>query len=280
MHTHLDMHFKTRRFFKIIKKTFKKHFHTRHILLFLLIFLFPLHHFNHNKPAQLIVWSVGQGQMITYSDPKLCVHFDMGGEKFPGRQLFKECGRKINKVFFSHWDWDHINFSRKAWRKLIHLCRIGWPGGKGSKKKKQFLSILPECSQNEPNIFKEIFFPYHLNRKKRITSSNKHSRIVVVKNRILIPGDSPGSSEQFWETTYYRSYLPIDRWSSWKQILHNRRIVETAAAFKTGHRQCSPQKIQPPSSTCKKNDWLKEGCLCSVQRNFTTFVFLLSKSRS
>ena len=199
LHIHSDMYFKTRKFLKIIKKSFKKHFSTRHILLFLLIFLFPLHHFSQNKPAQLIVWSVGQGQMITYSDPKSCIHFDMGGEKFPGRQLFKECGRKINKVFFSHWDWDHINFSRKAWKKLFHLCRIGWPGGKGSKKKKQFLSILPECSQNEPNIFKEIFFPYHLNRKKRITSSNKHSRIVIVKNRILIPGDSPGSSEQFWK---------------------------------------------------------------------------------
>ena len=199
LHTNCSMLLKTKKLLKIIKKSLKKHFHTRHILLFLLVFLFPLHHFSQNKLAQLIVWSVGQGQMITYSDIKSCIHFDMGGEKFPGKKLFKECGRKANKVFFSHWDWDHINFSRKAWKRLSHFCRIGWPGGTGSKKKKKFLSIIPECAKNENKVFKEIVFPYRLNKKKQATQANKSSRVVVIKNRILIPGDSPGSSEQIWK---------------------------------------------------------------------------------
>ena len=194
LHTNCSMHLKTRKHLKRLKK----HFHTEHILLFSLVFLFPLHHFSQNKPVELIVWSVGQGQMVTYSDPKSCIHFDMGGEKFPGKKLFEECSRKTNKVFFSHWDWDHINFSRKAWKRLFNLCRIGWPGGKGSKTKKKFLSVIPECLKDEKNIFKEIIFPYHLNKKKSVTIANKNSRIVVVKNRVLIPGDSPGSSERFW----------------------------------------------------------------------------------
>lgn len=194
LHTNSSMHYKIRNLLKIMKK----HLQAKHVLLFLLVFFFPLHHFSQNKPAQLIVWSVGQGQMITYSDIKSCIHFDMGGEKFPAKQLFKECGRKTNKVFFSHWDWDHINFSRKAWRRLFNLCRIGWPGGKGSKTKKKILSVIPECAENEKNIFKEIIFPYHLNKKKRATNSNKNSKVVIIKNRVLIPGDSPGSSEMLW----------------------------------------------------------------------------------
>ena len=188
------MNFKIRKFLRKIKKYFNK----TNLCLSLLVFFFPLHHFSQNKPAQLIIWSVGQGQMVTYSNIDSCIHFDMGGERFPAKKLVKECGRKINKVFFSHWDWDHINFSRKAWRKLSHLCRIGWPGGTDSKKKKQFLSIIPECEKNENKIFKEIIFPYHLNKKKQATEANKSSRVVIVKNYILIPGDSPGSSERLW----------------------------------------------------------------------------------
>ena len=172
--------------------------------IFLLTAFFPLHHFSQNKPAQFIIWSVGQGQMTTYSSTTTCIHFDMGGEKFPMKDLVKECQRKTNQVFFSHWDWDHINFSRKAWKKLFHFCRIGWPGGKGSGKKKKFLSVISECSEVKQGIFKEIVFPFHLNRDKKTTYANKHSRVVVVKDRILIPGDSPGSSEQLW-----RKHLPL-----------------------------------------------------------------------
>ena len=178
---------------------FKKYF-----LLFSLVFLFPIYHFSQNKKAQLIVWYVGQGQMVTYSDLKTCVHFDMGGEWefFPLKSLIKECGQKENKVFFSHWDWDHINFAKRAWRRLPSFCRLNTPGGKGSPKKQKFLSIIPFCEktsmQASQKIFREIIFSKHWNKNKRDTESNKQSRVVVVRNTVLIPGDSPGSSEQLW----------------------------------------------------------------------------------
>ena len=184
-------------FIKRYLKKYKKHF-----LVFCFFFLFPFHHFSRNKEAQLIVWYVGQGQMITYSDITNCIHFDMGGEFFPIKKLIKECGRKDNKVFFSHWDWDHINFTRKAWKRFSFFCRLNTPGGKGNKKKKKFLSNIPFCKKSVKaykKIFREIIFPAHWNKTKKATNSNKHSRVVIVRNRILIPGDSPGSSETLWQ---------------------------------------------------------------------------------
>ena len=172
----------------------------KYLYLFLVCFLFPVQHTSKQAPSRLIVWSVGQGQMVTYSDAHLCVHFDMGGEKLPLRKLIRECGKKKNQVFFSHWDWDHINFVRKAWRRLPFFCRLNEPGGSGNKKKKAFLLSVPECQTQPSGIFKEILFEAYLNSSRRTTDSNKYSRVVVVKEQVLIPGDSPGSSERLWQT--------------------------------------------------------------------------------
>ena len=186
---------------KRIKKYTKKH--KKPLAVFVIVFLFPFHHFSQNKHAQLIVWHVGQGQMVTYSDLTTCIHFDMGGEVFPLKQLIKECGRKENKVFFSHYDWDHINFTKQAWKRLPFFCRLNDPGGRGTKKKKQFLEVVPRCGakslKSAKKIFREITFPADRNKSKRHTSANKHSRVVTVKSQVLIPGDSPGSSERLWQ---------------------------------------------------------------------------------
>lgn len=170
-----------------------------YLCIFIICLLFPVQRTFHHYPDRLIIWSVGQGQMVTYSDVHLCVHFDMGGEKFPLRKLLQECGKKKNKVFFSHWDWDHINFVRKAWRRLPFFCRLNEPGGVGNKKKKAFLLSVPLCEIAPSDVFKEIFFKPHLNRSHRVTDSNKYSRVIIVKRQVLIPGDSPGSSEHLWE---------------------------------------------------------------------------------
>ena len=172
---------------------------TIYILIFLFSFLFPYKAFYRDSKAALIVWNVRQGQMITYSDSMQCIHFDMGGESFPVKKLVQECGQKSNKVFFSHWDWDHINFTKLAWKRLHHFCRLNWPGGVGTKKKKSFLSVLPKCKTIPTSVFYEITFPAHLNSSKRASENNKYSRVVVIKNQVLIPGDSPGSSEYLWQ---------------------------------------------------------------------------------
>ncbi len=166
--------------------------------LFFLVVLYPLRNLHLNHPERVVVWSVGQGQMVTYSGLTSCVHFDMGGEKFPLRKLIKECGLKNNQVFFSHWDWDHINFARKAFARLRGFCMLNSPKGKIHPKKQSFLSVIPLCQKKEKGIFKEIVFSKEYNRDKKATSSNKSSRVVVVKRKVLIPGDSPGSSERLW----------------------------------------------------------------------------------
>ena len=171
----------------------------KYFCVFLFCFLFPAQYTFMHEPVRLIVWSVGQGQMVTYSEADLCVHFDMGGEKLPLRKLIRECGQKKNKVFFSHWDWDHINFTKRIWRKLPFFCRLNEPGGVGNKKKKDFLLSVPQCKKQIPDIFKEIVFKPSFNKSKRITDSNKYSRVVVIKKQVLIPGDSPGSSEYLWQ---------------------------------------------------------------------------------
>ena len=193
--------------FDFIKKSVTKYAKvknkTKYFLIFICIFLFPLHQFSQGKKAQLIIWYVGQGQMVTYSDITTCLHFDMGGEFFPLRKLIKECERKQNKVFFSHWDWDHISFARKAWRRLPSFCRLNFPGGEGNKRKQKFLSVVPSCDgksiKSSKKIFREIVFHAHWNKSGKHTDSNKHSRVVIVKDIVLIPGDSPGSSEKLWQ---------------------------------------------------------------------------------
>ena len=173
-------------------------------LWFLWVWLYPFHHpFSPNKkPTEIIVWYVGQGQMVTYSTPTLCIHFDMGGEIFPIKELSQECQTKQNQVFFSHWDWDHINWTRKAYKRLNHFCRLNDPGGEGTKKKKIWLFKVPKCSKHtikaSQKLFREVVFSPKQNQDRRHTASNKASKVVVLKNQVLIPGDSPGSSERLW----------------------------------------------------------------------------------
>ena len=170
-----------------------------YIALFLSVFLYPTEPFvSRGDHPELIVWYVGQGQMVTYSNEASCYHFDMGGEQLPLKELVRECRRKNNFVFFSHWDWDHINFAGKVRRQLPSLCRVNDPGGKGSKKKRRFLFKIPKCKTNEKNPpFKEITFSPQV-KDRRARMANKMSKVVVLLDQVLIPGDSPGSLEKIW----------------------------------------------------------------------------------
>ena len=217
----------------------------KYLCIFILTFLLPLKLFHHSSKTHLIVWYVGQGQMVTYSDLNHCVHFDMGGEFFPIKKLIKECGQKINQVFFSHWDWDHINFAKRAWKRLNSFCRLNWPRGPSTPKKKLFLSTVPKC-QNVPKLdFQEISFPVHRNLSKKISIANKHSRVVVVKQQVLIPGDSPGSSEYLWQHKIPESIQILvlshhgSRYSTYSSLLkklpHLKIAIASARKKRYGH---------------------------------------------
>ena len=142
---------------------------------------------------QLVVWDVGQGQMVTYMTEFVCYHFDLGGERFPEKQFFDLCKKKKNKVYYTHWDYDHINFSSRVYRIFPSLCRtqrdIQWPR---SLRKKRMIQKIPLCQSFKEDRIKEIHPPV------QARTSNESSRIFVIKNKVLIPGDSTSRMEKYW----------------------------------------------------------------------------------
>ena len=146
---------------------------------------------------QVFIWNVGQGQMITYLTPTHCHHIDMGGEKFPQKKLFSLCKDKKNDVRYTHYDWDHINFSIQTKNIFPSLCRIPLgPLPSLSRKKSKMILSLPSCTYENPSEIQWINvtekFP------EQIKNSNDSSLIFIIKNKILIPGDSSSKMERYW----------------------------------------------------------------------------------
>ena len=99
--------------------------------------------------------------------------------------IMRYCYNKENSVILSHGDWDHISFITQARYKLRKLCLHKWPKEKLSSSKKKTLTPIPKCHKSLPaNIF-EIHCPQKSKRP------NYLSRVYIVNNKILIPGDSP-----------------------------------------------------------------------------------------
>ena len=78
--------------------------------LFILVILLPVT-IPGDVSRQLIVWNVGQGQWVTLIDRSECWHFDTGGEIAPWDGLIELCATRLNRIFLSHWDKDHISFA-------------------------------------------------------------------------------------------------------------------------------------------------------------------------
>ncbi len=79
-----------------------------------------------NIANYFIVWNVGQGQWTTLVTFEECIHFDMGGERFPLKKIEKFCNKKKNFTYLSHSDWDHIN-GLKKWK---NTCLMNRPWAK------------------------------------------------------------------------------------------------------------------------------------------------------
>lgn len=184
--------------FSLKQKLKDKHFIIKIILISILIAAYALPHFGEDVSHlddTLIVWYVGQGQMVTYVNETHCHHFDMGGEFFPEKELFKICGSKKNQVTFSHWDYDHINFIKKAYRILPSLCRVSNNSYLPmNPKKSRLIQKLLICKKPNKTFFREIVLP----RQAQPRSSNEKSRIFIVKDKVLIPGDSTAKMERHW----------------------------------------------------------------------------------
>lgn len=163
---------------------------------FITLFLLP-NHFSLYQRTKLIVWDVGQGQLVTFSTSKTCYHFDAGGEFLPTKSIKKECFHKANHLFLSHWDYDHIGLSLKLKYALKNLCLIEGPGGgTSSKKKKRIINRLPRCSDKSSKV--QIIHDGSTPRRYA-TKSNYRSKVYTIEG-ILIPGDSPSRMEKIWST--------------------------------------------------------------------------------
>ena len=169
---------------------------------FILLFLFSIAIWislntknNLSLSEQLIVWSVGQGQMVTYISKTHCHHFDMGGEYFPKKKLFRTCNNKKNRIYYSHWDYDHINFSLKVKKILPSLCRDpSFSDLPIHSKKRKIIQKIPLCTSQNPPFIKEIILPKNISPR----NSNESSRIFIINKKALISGDSSSRMEKYW----------------------------------------------------------------------------------
>ncbi len=145
-----------------------------------------------------IVWNVGQGQWVTRVTPESCLHFDLGGEKFPLKKLSYFCGQKENRIYLSHWDLDHVNALPKARRLFSNICLVLKPTGEHHRER--LIKGLPVCPQVDQTI--EIW------RGSRQRDSNSQSHIVSF-DLFLMPGDSPKKQEEIW-TEEMRSLATVE----------------------------------------------------------------------
>ena len=148
-----------------------------------------------------VIWNVGQGQWLTHVEPAHCVHFDMGGERAPWRQIETLCKARQNRIVLSHLDWDHIRFLRRAPHHFAQLCLWVVPDLSGLHQRIIWLRTLPRCSlSTSPSEAK----PVDINRAHRAQTNNDRSQVFLWNQQVLLPGDSSQKQESRWRQTLPR----------------------------------------------------------------------------
>lgn len=108
--------------------------------------------------------------------------------------LKTECRSKLNRVYFSHWDQDHIGFLKRAHQILSNLCIAAMPGGDTkSPRKLNLFKAVPFCQAQDPLVH-ELKTPVSQLPK----ASNDSSRVFLLRKRNLVPGDSSQKQEAEW----------------------------------------------------------------------------------
>jgi competence protein ComEC len=153
------------------------------------------------------VWNVGQGLWVTERTFAICRHFDMGGEHAPWPVIRRLCANKMNIMLFSHWDWDHVGFANKALRQLPSLCLLTPPAGSAKAARKKILERANHCpntthqrqdTTHQQKAMDHLVELTELNNLNGQKSSNDSSRVFLLSDHILIPGDSTRSQEKIW----------------------------------------------------------------------------------
>jgi competence protein ComEC len=141
----------------------------------------------HDPANYFIIWNVGQGSWSTLVKSQECLHYDVGGEKFP-EAVKTLCSQKRNKIYISHDDWDHIRFL-KVIRKWRNVCLADGPRKFFSTSKEKLIEKFAICSDSKTEIGFQALGK----------TANDLSRVYFEKNPgVLIPGDSSRSAEKIW----------------------------------------------------------------------------------
>lgn len=136
-------------------------------------------------PPHFVIWNVGQGSWSSYIDQENCHHFDMGGDRFKLQQAISLCGDKINHIYLTHLDYDHINAIAPFTKRVKKAC-LFFP-------KKIHIQYLKKMSRCDLPNFIDIIYSGETDR-----SNNESSIVYLVKNKILITGDSYKKQEKKW----------------------------------------------------------------------------------
>lgn len=142
-----------------------------------------------------ITWNVGQGQWLTYVTADFCTHYDVGGEfgsfKKIRKKLLLLCGRKINRMNISHWDYDHFSSVISLSKAIPRLCWLNQPSYGDSKASALKIKNLSLNFCPAPEYEHWVWRP----QSPRNTND---SSIVFQSHKVLIPGDSTIFQEKKW----------------------------------------------------------------------------------
>jgi competence protein ComEC len=142
-----------------------------------------------------VVWNIGQGQWVTYISSDKCQHFDVGGEFKTFTKIrphfIKFCSQKLNELFLTHWDYDHILNLPQLVRHSSKVCWQVKPliGAQKKMSQKMFNLNIASCKTLHP--LDEIWHPHNFK------NTNDASIVFSYKN-FLISGDSPKAQEFLW----------------------------------------------------------------------------------
>jgi competence protein ComEC len=152
---------------------------------------------------EFVVWNVGQGLWTTWVESRFCVHFDMGGEHAPWRDVQKVCNGKQNTLNLSHWDLDHIIYAGRAIQKLKDVCLLTPPLGESNRRKQKLLAQIPKCARKnfEPatGLQRELSFGIRAQGHSKAARSNGDSHVFLLDEAILLPADSTAAEEKIWD---------------------------------------------------------------------------------
>jgi competence protein ComEC len=169
------------------------------LLLFAVVFLFHKE-LSRDQRDVVVFWDVGQGSWTTLITGNSCLHVDAGGRHRP---LASSCRSRKNFLWFTHYDWDHINQARRMFMTTRGTCLMQVVPPHLKEFKRNFLGVIPACK--EFRGLKKSKTQLSTIHKSRFLKNNDSS-VFLLAGKILITGDATQKMEKKW-----LSVIPADR---------------------------------------------------------------------